>query len=84
MSSYDPVRPCQQVRWNGQADLLGGFEIDYKLEFRWLLDRQVGGLSALKNAVNVVGGTPAQEARQRAVGHEEAGLGMGPADTQRG
>jgi hypothetical protein len=28
MSSYDPIRPHQHVRWNRQADLLGGVEID--------------------------------------------------------
>jgi hypothetical protein len=31
--SFDhPIRPRQHVRRNGQADLLGSFEIDYQLE----------------------------------------------------
>src|ERR1041384_7009894 len=39
-----PVRPCQHVGRNREADLLRGFQIDHQLELRRLLDRKVGGL----------------------------------------
>jgi hypothetical protein len=32
LSFYDPVRSRQHIRRNRQADLLGGFQIDHKLE----------------------------------------------------
>ena len=34
----DLIRPYQHVRWNRQADLLGGFQIDDELELFRLLD----------------------------------------------
>jgi hypothetical protein len=39
--SNHPIRPRQHVRWDRQADLLGGFEIDDEVELRRLLDRNV-------------------------------------------
>ena len=39
MSLNDTVRPRQHVGRNRQADLLRGFEIDYKFKLYWLLDR---------------------------------------------
>jgi len=35
------VRPCQYVGRNGQADLLGSFQIDDELELHRLFDRKV-------------------------------------------
>jgi len=32
----------QHLLRNRHADLLGGFKIDHELEFRWLLDGQLG------------------------------------------
>ena len=51
---YHPVRPRQHFRRNRQADLLGGFEIDDEFELRRLLHRQIGGLGALQNLVDVM------------------------------
>ena len=48
-----PVRPRQYIRRDCQADLLGGLEIDDELEFRWLLHREIGGLCAFKDFVNI-------------------------------
>jgi hypothetical protein len=37
----------EQCRWNFQAERLSRSEVDHKLEFGWLLDRQIAGLGAL-------------------------------------
>ena len=50
--------------------MLGGFQIDNQLELRRLFHREVGGLSALKNLVDVGGGLPVQISLVRPVGHE--------------
>ena len=47
------VRPCEHLWRNRQADLLRGLQIDHELEFRRLLDGQVGRLGALENSVDV-------------------------------
>src|SRR5215813_7857722 len=47
------VCSCQDVRQDRQADLLGRFEIDNKLELLRLLHRQIGGLRPLENLVHV-------------------------------
>jgi hypothetical protein len=39
--------------WNGQAQRLGGLEVDDQLELCRLHDRQVSGLLALQNAAGV-------------------------------
>jgi hypothetical protein len=49
MLSDDPIRSSQHVRRNCQPYLLGGLEIDHKVEFSWLLDWQVAWLGALEN-----------------------------------
>jgi len=36
-----PIRPCQHVGWNREADLVGGFEVDQQLEFCWRTYRSV-------------------------------------------
>ena len=39
--------------WDGEAELLGGLEIDHQLEFRRLLDRQISGFRALQDLSRV-------------------------------
>ena len=46
------VSTSEQCRWNGDANCFGGLEVDGQREFRWLLDRQVGGLRSLQNSIN--------------------------------
>jgi hypothetical protein len=41
------------VRWHCQAKLFGGLEIEGQLELHWLFHRQIDGLSALKNAIDI-------------------------------
>ena len=53
VSPNDSVRSCQHVRRDGQADLAGIVEIDNELKFGRLLDREVGGLGAFEDLVDV-------------------------------
>jgi hypothetical protein len=43
----NPIRPCQDVRRNGDADLFCCIQIDHHFKFGRLLDRNVGGSGAL-------------------------------------
>ena len=52
------VGGCQQRFWDGEAERLDGLEVDHQLEFGWHLHREVGGLLALEDAVDVAGGLP--------------------------
>ena len=52
---------------HGEAERLSGFEIDHELELGRLLHRQVGGLSAPENFVNVAG--PRAETSQQDLPH---------------
>src|SRR5262249_43610218 len=49
------VRSHQHLRWNRQADLLRGLEIDYEFEFRRLLHREIGRLGTLQDSVDIIG-----------------------------
>ena len=33
----------EQRRWDGEAESLRGFEVDYQLELGWLRDRKIAG-----------------------------------------
>ena len=48
----------EQRRRNGDAERSRGLEVDCQFEFRWLLNREVGRLLALENAIDVAGGAP--------------------------
>ena len=69
---YYLVRPRQHIRWNRQADLLGGFEIDDELEFYWLLYRKISRLGTFEDFVNVGGGTPVEVDGTYSVRYETA------------
>src|SRR5690242_3310018 len=47
-----PVRARKDRRWDDEAERLGGLHVDHQLEFRRLLDRQVGWLGAFQNLVD--------------------------------
>src|SRR5690349_6310843 len=57
LSFDDLVRPRLHIGWNGEADLLSGFEIDHEIKLRRLLDRQIAGFGAYENFVDVNPGT---------------------------
>jgi hypothetical protein len=46
------------TRAGPEAERLGGLEISRKVEFNWLLDRDVRRLCGAQNFVDMLGGTP--------------------------
>ena len=44
--------PRQNFGRDRQADLLGGFQVDHKLELHGLLHRQIGWLRAFQNLID--------------------------------
>ena len=50
-----PIRPLQHIRRDRQADLLRRLQVDDEFELRRLLHRQIGGLRAFEDLVDVVG-----------------------------
>src|SRR5260370_1239112 len=65
------IRPLQQRRRDRQAEGLRGLEVDDQLELRGLLDREVGGLGAPENLVDVASGTSPHLGNIYSIGHEE-------------
>src|ERR1700760_4032695 len=59
---------------NGEPERPGGREIDAELEAGRLLDRHVGRLLTLEDAVDKIGGAACDQALVRAVGDEDAGI----------
>src|SRR5260221_14403867 len=56
LPSFDHrVGDHKQVMRHGDAERLGGLEIDGQLVLGWRLHRQVGWISALQNSVDVLG-----------------------------
>src|SRR6266446_968406 len=53
-ASFDHLVGASEDRWrHGEAERLGGVQIDHQLEGGRLLDRQSGGLGALENPSGV-------------------------------
>src|SRR5215472_8286004 len=63
------VRPQQQRLGNGEAERLGGLEVDDELELRRPFDRNFARIGAPENFVDVNGGPPEQV---RQASHEGA------------
>src|SRR5262249_50993295 len=68
------IRPCEEGRWDRQAEGLGGLEIDDQLELRWLLDRKISWAGALQDPVHVTRGVSPKVGSVRAVRHQAAGV----------
>src|SRR5207248_2458654 len=52
--SLDDLVNDSEQRWrHGEAERLGGLEIDHQLVFRRCLHRKIGGFLAIQNAMNV-------------------------------
>ena len=64
----------EQRRRHVEAERLGGLEVDHQLEFGRLLDRQVGRLLALEDAIDVAGRAPKLVDQIRPVGHQAAAV----------
>ena len=71
---YDMSPVGEQRGWNGNSERFGGRKIEYEIEFRRLLDRQIGRLRPAQNLVDILGGAPEQVREVWAVGHETPGL----------
>src|SRR5262245_46892309 len=68
------VSEREQLVGNLQTERVGGLAIDDQLEFRGLLDREVGRLGALEDLVHVLRGTTVQLPNIDTVGHQPANL----------
>src|SRR5262249_48871573 len=72
-ASFDhSIRPEQHGLRNRQIERFRGLEIDQKLEFRRPFDRQVCGLGAFEDPVNVGGGTSIEFGDVGTIGYEAA------------
>src|SRR5207248_9640560 len=70
------VRAGEDRERHGEAERLGGLEIDHQLEFGGLFDRQIGRLGALEDLSGVSadyakGGSKARSIADQATGHGE-------------
>src|ERR1700674_3678301 len=67
---YDLVDAQKERLGDGQAERLGGRQIDDEIEFGRLLDRDVGRLRPAQNLVDIVGGAPEQVREVWPIGHQ--------------
>src|SRR5437588_11060400 len=70
----------EQRRWYSNAKPLGGFHIDDQLETSWLLDRQIGGLGAFEDFVDIYGSLAKKVRIYRGVRHQPAFRSKPPTD----
>src|SRR5262244_1832060 len=52
------IRSYEHIRWNRQADLLRGLQVNNKLKLHRQLDGKVSGLGAFENSVDIVRESP--------------------------
>ena len=55
-------------RWNFEAKRFGGLEVEHKIGLGRRLHRQIGGLLAFEDAIDVAGRAPVWLDRIRAIG----------------
>src|SRR6266481_5259789 len=72
--SFDDLVSAREDRWgDGEAERLGGVEIDDQLECRRLLDRQIGRLGALEDLPGVDAGLARDGSEAWSVADQAAG-----------
>src|SRR5262249_61381015 len=69
------VGASEQRRWHSNTKRVGGLHIDDQLETSWLLDRQIGGLGAFEDFVDVHGSLAKKVRIYRGVRHQPAFVG---------
>src|SRR5436309_1895431 len=69
------VGAAEQGERNGEAERLGSFQVDNQLNFRDLLDWQVGRLLARENPAGVDAGLPEGFRKTASVAHQTASRG---------
>ena len=74
----DLVGEQEDRSWDGQAELAGGLQVDDEVELDRLLDRQVAGLGALQDAVDIVGGAGKVVRHIGSVRYQAALIGVFP------
>src|SRR6266576_458033 len=73
-SSFNDLIGAGEHRWrNFDTKRLGGLEVDDKLELGRILHRQIGGLLAPKDAIDVARHAPVRIDRIRPVGDQTSG-----------
>src|SRR5262249_19429249 len=77
-SLNDLICAGEQRRRDRQPQRLGRLEVDDELEVGGLLDRQVAGLGALEDLVDVAGRASLELESVRTIHHEAAGLDVLP------
>src|SRR5262245_6961738 len=70
-SSTDHLSHLEEERgWNGEAQRLGGLQVDDQLEGHCLLHGEIGGFSALQNLIDIDNDTPDSLKLTGSIGHE--------------
>src|SRR5262249_27465568 len=64
------IRPLQKRLWNGQAEGLGGLEVDHQVKLCGLLDRQVSRAGTLEYLATVGGRAAGRAGNARSIGDE--------------
>ena len=64
------IRGDKQRVGHGEAECLGGFEVEARFVFGRRLHRQIGRLLALEDAIDIAGGTPVLVGWFRSVGDQ--------------
>src|ERR1035437_4853069 len=73
-ASFDHlVGAADQRQWDGEAERLGGLEVEDQLDFRRLHDRQVGWLLGLEHPAGVGGEATGVIRFTASVAHQAAG-----------
>src|SRR5262249_24808159 len=67
------VSECQQAGRHGNAERLGGLEIDNEEKFARLLDREIAGLRAMQNLPGIDARTTRAIAHASRIGHQNPG-----------
>src|SRR5262245_55723076 len=83
VSFDDLVGAAKHRRRHRKAERLRGFEIDYQLELGWRLYRQVGGLLAFEDTIDVAGRLPVQIGETGSIGNQAAGGDEGAFEVDR-
>src|SRR4051794_17471418 len=70
------VGAAEQRQWHAEAACLCGFEVYEQLDFRRLLNWQVGRLVALEYPSGIYAGLPVSGRKARAIADQAAGRGV--------